>query len=113
MCRGVIHGRRMIDAIDQIDWASLEHAYGPATDVPKLLRAVASGDAHDSDSALYDLNGNICHQGSIYSATAKAIPFLVEIVEARATPHLDQLIWRLGAISDGTTAANETAGKDA
>jgi hypothetical protein len=30
-----------LDGLDQVDWAGLEHAYGPATDVPEMLRELA------------------------------------------------------------------------
>ena len=30
----------MFQGIDDIDWSKLEHAHGPATDVPALLRAL-------------------------------------------------------------------------
>ncbi|AEV87225.1 WD-40 repeat-containing protein [Actinoplanes sp. SE50] len=61
-----------------MDWASLTHAYGPAEDVPDLIRALAGGD----DDALHDLHGNIWHQGTVYPATAPAVPFLIRILDA-------------------------------
>lgn len=30
----------LLDGLDEVDWGSLHHAYGPATDVPGLLRAL-------------------------------------------------------------------------
>jgi hypothetical protein len=32
----------MLEGLEDIDWGSLGHAYGTATDVPDLLRALAS-----------------------------------------------------------------------
>ncbi|BCJ41348.1 hypothetical protein GCM10010168_88910 [Actinoplanes ianthinogenes] len=61
-----------------MDWAGLEHAYGPAEDVPGLLRALADGD----EEALYELFGNIWHQGTVYPATAYAVPFLIRLLDA-------------------------------
>ena len=32
----------MLENLDRIDWGKLSHAYGPATDVPDQLLALAS-----------------------------------------------------------------------
>lgn len=34
----------MINDLDRIDWSSMNHAYGPAADVPLWLQAMASPD---------------------------------------------------------------------
>ncbi len=76
----------VLDALDDIDWAQLGHAYGPARDVPEQLRALTSADATARARALHDLYGNIFHQGTRYQATAYAVPFLLELVAAVETP---------------------------
>ncbi len=61
------------------DWASLTHAYGPATDAPEMLRAIANGTDEEREAAFEDFWGSYIHQGT-YSAAAVAIaPLLVEI----------------------------------
>jgi hypothetical protein len=35
----------MLEGLDDVGWETLHHAYGPATDVPQLLRAIASDNA--------------------------------------------------------------------
>jgi hypothetical protein len=70
----------VLDNLDKVDWASLSHAYGKADDVPHLLRMLASKRKKDRESALYDLFGNIWHQGTVYEATAYAVPFLIELL---------------------------------
>ncbi len=69
----------MLGGLDGVDWAALEHAYGPATDVPDMLRALASTDARARHAAIHDAYGNIFHQGTRYAATPHAIPFLIEL----------------------------------
>ncbi|UNO39076.1 hypothetical protein [Streptomyces sp. MST-110588] len=69
----------MLEGIDDIDWAALEHAYGPADDVPGLLRAAGSADPRAREAALEELFSSLCHQGSVYSATAAAVPFLARL----------------------------------
>ncbi|MEV4709105.1 hypothetical protein [Actinoplanes sp. NPDC049316] len=85
----------MLDGLDEVDWAALTHAYGPAHDVPELLR----------EAALSDLYGRIFHQGTVYTATAAAVPFLVELAaEGRA-----DFVWMVGALADPGEADGETA----
>jgi tetratricopeptide (TPR) repeat protein len=68
----------VFQGIDDIDWSKLEHAYGPATDVPALLRALL--DDEEREGAMHALHGNIFHQSTRYQATPHAVPFIVEIV---------------------------------
>ncbi len=73
-----------LEGIDDVDWTSVTHAYGEATDVPDMLRALLSDEAKQREQAIYDLFGNIWHQGTVYSATAKATPFLYELLTTSA-----------------------------
>ena len=70
----------MLEGLDKIDWKSLEHAYGEASDVPDLIRSLASKDEEKRHDALWELYGNIFHQGTRYEATAYAIPFIFELI---------------------------------
>ncbi|UJR84619.1 hypothetical protein [Sandaracinus amylolyticus] len=76
----------MRDELDAIDWAALEHAYGRADDVPKLLLDLRSDDPATRDRARYWLGGTIVHQGTLYSATAPAVPFVARLARDRSTP---------------------------
>ncbi|WP_437779961.1 hypothetical protein [Sorangium sp. So ce1097] len=62
-----------------IDWNGIEHAYGPATDVPDGLRALRSSKAPERRGALKRLDDTINHQGTITPAAVAAAPFLVEL----------------------------------
>lgn len=70
----------MFAGIDEVDWASMEHAYGPADDVPGLLRGLASADPAERESALDGMYGAVHHQGDVYACTLACIPFLFELV---------------------------------
>ncbi|MFF3031634.1 PBS lyase [Streptomyces rubiginosohelvolus] len=70
----------MFSGIDEVDWASMEHAYGPADDVPELLRGLASADAAEREAALDGMYGAVHHQGDVYACTLACIPFLFELV---------------------------------
>ena len=89
--------------LDDVDWASFEHAYGPADDVPAVLRALVSGDDEQAEAALDELHSNIWHQGSIYPATIPAVPFLAEIAASRAAgARTAEVLHLLGRIAEST-----------
>jgi hypothetical protein len=70
-----------------IDWTKIEGAYGPSgggrNDVAAAIDALRSG-PEDEDAfadALSLLYSHAWHQGSIYSVTARVLPFVFEIAE--------------------------------
>jgi HEAT repeat protein len=91
----------MFARLDDIDWASLEHAYGPATDVPGHLRDLRAGSAQARRRALSGLYGGICHQGTRYEASAPAVPFLLELLADPATPDRAAIVGLVAAIGVG------------
>src|SRR5262249_43234330 len=88
-----------LGGLDQVDWAALEHAHGRATDVPVLLRAAASDDPDARELAFELLAESIWHQGSVYSATTPAVPFLYRMLEADETPDKQQVAVLLASIA--------------
>ncbi|MGW4805072.1 hypothetical protein [Kitasatospora sp. NPDC004272] len=72
----------LLVGLDDIDWASLGHAYGSAEDVPDQLRAACGPDEQARETAFRVLFGNIFHQGTRYSASPYAVPFLARIAVA-------------------------------
>ncbi|MFF2515944.1 HEAT repeat domain-containing protein [Streptomyces sp. NPDC058086] len=76
----------MFDGLHDIDWASMEHAYGSAEEVPALLTALRSPDAGERHKALDRFYGAVHHQGSVYPPTAASLPFLFELAADGATP---------------------------
>lgn len=72
---------RVLESLDAVDWSRRQHAFGPADDVPSLLRSVAAGGTV-ADEAINRLYETIWHQGTVYDATALAVPFLAELARA-------------------------------
>ena len=70
----------MLETLDTINWSSLSHAHGPAADVPEMLRALASEDRDVRMEALSQLVETIWHQGTVFPASAAAVPFLCELL---------------------------------
>jgi len=50
----------LLAGIDDIHWHDLRHAYGPADDVPNLLRLLLSDDESVRDDAWQELYSNVC-----------------------------------------------------
>ncbi len=92
----------MLDNLDEIDWSSLTHAHGEATDVPGLLRSLESTDPKVREESIEELFGNIWHQGTVYTATAAAVPFLYELLTARAVEDKPSIAHLLACIADGS-----------
>ncbi len=91
----------MFDGLDDIDWEERTHAYGPADDVPDLLRSLISPDEQVRKDTLYELFGNIWHLGTVYEATIDAVPFLIELLAHPETPDKAGIASLLASIADG------------
>lgn len=76
----------MFEGLDEINWASMYHAYGSAEEVPGLLRGLRSPDAGERGRALDRFYSAVHHQGDVYPSTAACLPFLFELTEDGATP---------------------------
>ncbi|MFI0408116.1 hypothetical protein [Actinomadura sp. 3N508] len=73
----------LLRGLDDIDWTALEHAYGPADDVPGLLRGIAEGP--DPGRDLNRLDVKIFHQGGfVCSAATAALPYLTAMAASPA-----------------------------
>jgi hypothetical protein len=90
-----------LDLIAPHDWDRLSHGYGAATDTPAQLAAVVVGDEPTRARAWWNLWGNIWHQGTIYSATAPAVPVLAAVARWSAHPDRVQAIVLLREIAAG------------
>ena len=91
----------MLEGLDEVPWDELHHAYGTAEDVPEILRSLVAGGA-SAEEAVHELFGNIWHQGSLYEATAHAVPFLIEIFDS-PSPVRKDVGYLLRGIADGTS----------
>ncbi len=69
----------MFRGIDEVEWASLRHAYGSAEDVPGLLRGLASADPAERQTALDGMYGAVHHRGEVYDSTLACVPILLAL----------------------------------
>ncbi|WP_345679916.1 hypothetical protein [Yinghuangia aomiensis] len=102
----------VLDGLDAVDWAALQHAYGSAEDVPRLLRALRADDAAAREKALHALYGNIFHQGSRYEASAYAVPFLVGLAADADTRDRAAILGLIGSLTVGYDEAHLPQGLD-
>ncbi|MGW0705415.1 HEAT repeat domain-containing protein [Streptomyces sp. NPDC002643] len=90
----------MLTGIDDVDWASMGHAYTEsATDVPDLLRGLASDDPAERDIALDGMYGAVHHQGDVYDSTVACIPFLFELASTEGLADRAAIVCLLCSIS--------------
>jgi hypothetical protein len=91
----------------------LGHAYGRGVtgdgihdDVARSLRELAHDPAEAVGGALYS---NICHQGTVYEATAYAVPYLAAIAAGDVETSLrSELVHMLGHIALAASFTTET-----
>ncbi|WP_328896354.1 PBS lyase [Streptomyces sp. NBC_00236] len=105
----------MFAGIDEVDWASMEHAYGPADDVPALLRGLASADPSEREAALDGMYGAVHHQGDVYACTLACIPFLFELVVDPLVPDrggIVELLTSIGGIDIDEEDIDEAEAED-
>ncbi|MCX5241096.1 HEAT repeat domain-containing protein [Streptomyces prunicolor] len=98
----------MFTGIDEVDWASLRHAYGSAEDVPGLLRGLASTDPVERAGALDGMYGAVHHQGIVYDSTLACVPFLFALAACEEVADRGGLVELLVGIGRGH-APEETA----
>lgn len=78
-----------LNELGQVEWSRLEHCYGKgvvllgAADVPIGIAGDVEGSLaalrEDPSVAINALYSNICHQGTVYQATAHAVPFIAAV----------------------------------
>lgn len=103
-------GLDALDELDHVDWNRLQHAYGKgvvslegsnaslsiAGDVARSLAALRVDPSFAIGDGLYS---NVCHQGTVYEATAYAIPFIAAVAAGDVPDSIRVPCWRSWAIS--------------
>jgi len=87
--------------LDSGRWSELRDAYGSASRVAVILRAVEAGE--DNDQAWDDLWSRICHQGDVCDAAYAAVPHLVRVARDPSRTR-----WELVALPAAIEAARLT-----
>jgi hypothetical protein len=88
----------MFAGMDEIDWASMRHAYGPAAEMPEVLRGLVAEKKRVRAWAQDCMWGGIHHQGDVYECTLRAVPFLLEAVATPGLPGRAEILRLLASI---------------
>ncbi|GIG89734.1 HEAT repeat domain-containing protein [Plantactinospora endophytica] len=88
----------MFAGLDEIDWAGMSHAYGPAVEVPELLRGLVSADPATREIALDGMYGAVHHQGDVYACTLACVPYLFEVATSPGGPDRGPVVTLLASI---------------
>ncbi|MEU8779087.1 hypothetical protein [Streptomyces sp. NPDC048606] len=106
---------KLLAGLDDVDWAGLSHAYNSAEDVPGRIRALCGSDDEARNKAFTSLFSSIFHQGTRYSASPFAVPFLARIAVAGPAAARESAMWLLTRLAvdwhdeyDVTTGINVT-----
>lgn len=89
--------------LEAIDWQNLTHAYGAAIDVPHLLLDLTEEDADIREEAIQEFHSNIWHQGTVYEASAYAVPFLIELLEMELETEKPEILSLLSLLATGSS----------
>lgn len=85
-----------------VDWRSLKSTYGSGEAVRDIILGLASRDEAEVEQAWEQINETVLqHQGTVYTATAAAAPFLCRIALDEATLRRAMLIDDLAHLSTG------------
>lgn len=73
---------RPLSELNTVNWKAYRHAYGPASDIPKLLREMAEELPKAAIKALQQLENSIFHQGIAPAdeVVLALLPFLLELI---------------------------------
>ncbi|MFD5553218.1 HEAT repeat domain-containing protein [Streptomyces sp. NPDC127068] len=110
--RGNGEGQAVLNGIEDVDWASMQHAYGDASDVPSLLRGLASDDPAERDTALDGMYGAVHHQGDVYACTVASVPFLFALLGLPAVRDRSAVLELLCSIAGEREPDPEEIGSD-
>ncbi len=91
---------KALEGLDAVDWNGVRDAYGPAGNIPALLRAFVSVDPFHREFAKELLFQTIWHQGNVYSASAAAVPFLYNLLEDDGPHDRDGVADLIATIAD-------------
>lgn len=80
-----------LQALNDVAWAEVTHAYGPAVDAPDMLRQLMEG-GDDLGEATEFLFGALTHQGTLYSATLPVLRFCVRVLDQLSVEATEQVV---------------------
>lgn len=71
----------VLEGLDEVGWAALTGAYGPADAVPDILRRLAAND-EGWDEAAFEYFSAVVHQDTCYDCTPATVGFLIQMARS-------------------------------
>jgi hypothetical protein len=100
-----------LDSIDKVDWASVHHAFGIASDIPPLLQKLLSPQQEERQDAIETLDDLIHHQGTLYEAAVYVAPIFLEMLKYPEMPDKENIVASFALLAEDkppeTYSANE------
>jgi hypothetical protein len=103
--QGIVIRVALEEALACVRWSRLSHAYGSADDLPVLITRRASRDEATARAASHRLWDTVWHQGTVYEASAAAVPALAMLAGDTATVDRLDLVLLLSSIATGRSYA--------
>lgn len=81
-------------------WTVLEHAYGDASNIPDLLRALPNAKVKQKTETepWFTLWSSLCHQCDVYSASFAALPHIIGAAATRVPQDRAEYLFMAGTI---------------
>lgn len=93
------------EQLARVEWSRLKHAYGSADDLPEIILRRASRDEAVAGAASTELWGTVWHQGTVYEASAAAIPALATLARNPVTVDRLDVLLLLSSMATGDSYA--------
>lgn len=90
----------MAEDFEDVSWASLQHAFGPASDLPDYFRGLLSPSAEVREWAIDELFEALAHQGTASDAAVRAVPILFGLLERPGVRGRADIATLLAAIAE-------------
>lgn len=84
------------DTLASVPWDELEHAYGPAGDVPDLLRRIPKARGNKLQELAEELWSRVLHQGTFYSASPTVARWMADALPEADAEHQEFYYTMLG-----------------
>jgi hypothetical protein len=92
----------MLEGLNELDWNTIKSAKGSAADIPGLIRQLTDEDPIVREETFEWLDRILVFEGSNYEASARSIPFLLELLAEPSVPDKGNLFVLLtGLIPSG------------
>ncbi len=87
-------------SLDSDEWEHLEHAYGGASNIPDLLRALPDARVKQKEDTepWFTLWSSLCHQCDVYTASFAAFPHIIDAAASRMPKERAEYLFMAGTI---------------